>query len=166
MSKQTPEQWMAWYNAKTPEQKLEFNQHRYKRDKVKYALRREKLAKEKRDAKPKLTPAQLQEKKDRKYWRQRACAHNHDIKKRYPQQITEKSPSHDQLFEWILAQPKVCRYCGNPPEHIDHTVPMVKGGLHELDNMTFICMRCNRAKYNSLEADFLDWLDRLSAFRN
>lgn len=41
-----------------------------------------------------------------------------------------------------------CSYCGNSPEvlHLDHIVPLAKGGTDEISNLTVCCARCNSKK--------------------
>jgi 5-methylcytosine-specific restriction endonuclease McrA len=56
-----------------------------------------------------------------------------------------------------LLDVKVCAYCGETPEtdrddlgatwHIDHVVPISKGGADDLSNMVKACRRCNLRKH-------------------
>jgi 5-methylcytosine-specific restriction endonuclease McrA len=39
-----------------------------------------------------------------------------------------------------------CSYCGKPAGTIDHIVPIARGGLHEVDNLTAACLTCNNRK--------------------
>ncbi|MGW3724822.1 HNH endonuclease [Streptomyces sp. NPDC000851] len=39
-----------------------------------------------------------------------------------------------------------CVACGGPFEHIDHNVPLIRGGSHTLDNLLPLCQDCNLAK--------------------
>lgn len=55
------------------------------------------------------------------------------------------------LITWVDSQPKVCTYCKCLCEdsyHIDHIVPLSKGGAHSLDNLTIACPFCNISKGN------------------
>lgn len=55
----------------------------------------------------------------------------------------------------LLADP--CSYCGAPADHLDHIVPLARGGENTLDNLTAACGRCNRAKHaKSLLAFLID----------
>jgi hypothetical protein len=41
-----------------------------------------------------------------------------------------------------------CRYCGTEdgPFHLDHILPVSRGGDHALDNLTVACAACNMSK--------------------
>jgi 5-methylcytosine-specific restriction endonuclease McrA len=49
-----------------------------------------------------------------------------------------------------------CVYCGGKFEHIDHYVPLSKGGEHTLDNVRPSCANCNLKKNNKMPEDFLN----------
>jgi 5-methylcytosine-specific restriction endonuclease McrA len=43
-----------------------------------------------------------------------------------------------------------CFYCKDPlisDFHVDHKIPIAKGGSHSLDNMVLACMPCNQEKH-------------------
>ena len=40
----------------------------------------------------------------------------------------------------------ICRYCGALAEHIDHVIPVCKGGTNDLDNLVAACASCNLSK--------------------
>ena len=44
----------------------------------------------------------------------------------------------------MLAQP--CAYCQAPAEHIDHVVPLSRGGRHSIGNLIGSCAPCNQSK--------------------
>jgi RNase P/RNase MRP subunit p29 len=39
-----------------------------------------------------------------------------------------------------------CNYCGAPSKHIDHIIPMSRGGTHSIGNLTASCASCNLSK--------------------
>lgn len=39
-----------------------------------------------------------------------------------------------------------CVYCGAPSEHIDHVIPIAKGGAHKVGNLVAACRSCNQRK--------------------
>jgi 5-methylcytosine-specific restriction endonuclease McrA len=68
----------------------------------------------------------------------------------------------DVLRSWTAAQPKVCFYCETPCQsnfHVDHFVPLAKGGAHVLTNLRISCGPCNRRKS---ARDPLFWIDLIS----
>jgi 5-methylcytosine-specific restriction endonuclease McrA len=44
----------------------------------------------------------------------------------------------------LLGDP--CSYCGASAEHIDHIVPLGRGGSGDWDNLTAACAVCNMSK--------------------
>ena len=41
---------------------------------------------------------------------------------------------------------KPCFYCGQKAEHIDHIIPISRGGRHSIGNLIQACRRCNISK--------------------
>ena len=41
---------------------------------------------------------------------------------------------------------KPCFYCGHKAEHIDHIIPISRGGRHSIGNLIQACRRCNISK--------------------
>lgn len=39
-----------------------------------------------------------------------------------------------------------CTYCGGRAEHVDHVIPVSRGGLHGIGNLTGSCASCNLSK--------------------
>lgn len=57
------------------------------------------------------------------------------------------------LAAWTRDQPKVCFYCDADCEgnfHIDHFMPLAKGGAHVLNNLRVSCAPCNLHKSDKL----------------
>ena len=44
----------------------------------------------------------------------------------------------------LRSQP--CAYCGKPSQHIDHVIPISRGGTHGIGNLTGACASCNLSK--------------------
>lgn len=64
-------------------------------------------------------------------------------------QQTEGGVSTADLAEWTAKQKKNCYWCGTRCAngfHIDHYVPLSKGGKHELGNLVIACAPCNLRK--------------------
>lgn len=63
------------------------------------------------------------------------------------------------LAAWAAAQPKVCFYCSvdcGGGFHVDHFVPLARGGAHVLTNLRIACPPCNLRKN---AADPLEWME-------
>ncbi|CAM3157499.1 HNH nuclease domain-containing protein [Deinococcus saxicola] len=90
---------------------------------------------------------------------------NGSVERRFPD--LERLPP-EQLVE-IMMTTETCRYCGflngnlERGFQLDHVIPLSKGGPHELSNIALCCDRCNRAKWDSTEAEYLDWLREAAA---
>lgn len=56
-------------------------------------------------------------------------------------QLGGSDPSYPAI---LLGDP--CSYCGAPAEHIDHIVPLSRGGSGDWDNLTAACAACNMSK--------------------
>lgn len=54
-----------------------------------------------------------------------------------------EAPTAKQLAE-ILLDP--CLYCGGPAEHVDHFIPLARGGTHTFGNLVAACAACNLSK--------------------
>lgn len=52
----------------------------------------------------------------------------------------------DVFIHWDEEDLYCCVVCGGPFEHIDHNVPLILGGGHELDNLVPLCADHNLAK--------------------
>lgn len=66
--------------------------------------------------------------------------------------------SHYQFQKWVEAQDKICFYCSvdcSDGYHVDHFIPISKGGLHTADNLRVACVYCNLSKHDSLPRDFI-----------
>ena len=62
---------------------------------------------------------------------------------------------------------RVCNYCGQDANEVDHIVPLVNGGLpYDLDNLTACCRACNVAKSAKEVGVFLTSLLTPPAFKN
>ncbi len=46
----------------------------------------------------------------------------------------------------LLSKP--CLYCGFKSEHIDHVLPLSRGGSHSIGNLVGACAQCNLSKLN------------------
>lgn len=65
------------------------------------------------------------------------------------------------VWEFNPAGPGCCNYCRKPLEfddrkswHIDHVVPLSRGGLHEIGNLVVACAHCNLSKHTKLVSEW------------
>lgn len=57
--------------------------------------------------------------------------------------------SSTEVKKWLSSQQKICYWCGlhcKRGYHIDHYVPLSRGGKHEIHNLVIACPRCNLKK--------------------
>ena len=52
----------------------------------------------------------------------------------------------DKDFRRLIQQP--CFYCGQDSKHIDHLIPISRGGRHSIGNLVSACVECNLSKSN------------------
>ncbi len=69
-----------------------------------------------------------------------------------------------QLFT-LQTTTKICYWCGislkNTKSHIDHYIPLSKGGLHTLSNLVVSCSKCNLEKSAKDPIEFAQSLGKL-----
>lgn len=61
--------------------------------------------------------------------------------------------------DWLALQARVCRWCGvdcSETFHIDHQIPLARGGLHVVANLCIACPTCNVRKHVMLPSEFLE----------
>lgn len=97
---------------------------------------------------------------DRRRAFQVAYSMNGGVVRRFPH-LERLDPD---LLVTVMLETQSCRYC-HLPNHsagrgfqLDHVIPLSKGGAHSLDNIALCCDRRNRAKWDSTESVYLDWL--------
>ena len=56
-----------------------------------------------------------------------------------------------EVVALVMAYP--CAYCGATAVHLDHGIPLSRGGLHDIDNLVPACRMCNLHKHAKL-----DWM--------
>lgn len=67
--------------------------------------------------------------------------------------ITKYGISWSMLQAWVDAMPKLCFYCETncaKQFHVDHFVPLARGGQHVLTNLRIACSHCNLVKGASI----------------
>jgi len=69
----------------------------------------------------------------------------------------------EELNMLFVSQNYLCYYCNKPffdntlnaEYHIDHKIPVSKGGTNNIDNIAISCPSCNLSKYNKTADQFL-----------
>ena|ERR1039457_3045819 len=66
----------------------------------------------------------------------------------------------EQLETLYIRQRGKCAICGKKltNKHLDHIVPLSKGGAHEIKNFQYLCPRCNLRKHHADPIDFMQKL--------
>lgn len=85
----------------------------------------------------------------------RAILQKYDTKRRTQEAAGASSRA---VATWLSAQPKVCVYCGvdcADKFHVDHFMPLARGGKHEIANLRVACPTCNLRKNAKLPFDWL-----------
>jgi hypothetical protein len=73
------------------------------------------------------------------------------------------SPVTYQHFLLLMeAQNGCCRYCGielDNKKHLDHRIPLARGGAHEPSNVCWSCPKCNQSKGARTEKEYIAFRD-------
>jgi len=72
--------------------------------------------------------------------------------------------SSSEMYKWTAAQKKVCHWCGVRCAHnfhVDHIMPLKRGGGHELRNLCIACPTCNSRKNAKHPIDFAREMGKL-----
>ena len=87
--------------------------------------------------------------KDYERHRDRYYVHNRARRARLKEaQVFEIS---EKDLRRIMSQ--VCAHCGGESEHLDHIIPLVRGGSHSVGNLQGLCAACNGKKKDRLEVE-------------
>lgn len=96
-----------------------------------------------------------QHKKYYKTEKGRMVSRNADAKRRA--KIKKGNVDTDKLIE-LKNNAKKCYWCecslNKKDIHIDHYIPLSKGGLHDMSNLVVTCKKCNLVKYNKSPLEF------------
>ena len=70
----------------------------------------------------------------------------------------------EQVLE-LKKNAKVCYWCGcvlrGKKIHIDHYIPLIKGGEHNIDNLVVSCSKCNLLKNSKDPLEFANSIGKL-----
>lgn len=85
--------------------------------------------------------------KERARVRKYDAAHREEVSLRARARRAQVSnPSEETISYAKSLRNDPCSYCGAPSEHLDHIVPLSKGGDHDWTNLTAACASCNLSK--------------------
>lgn len=94
--------------------------------------------------------------------RERIRANAH-MKRKFKSE-TERHFTPTDVMRKFIAQQGACQYCKVDvvdDYHIDHIIPVSKGGTNDAKNIQILCPTCNRKKHATLEADFLRYFPKV-----
>jgi 5-methylcytosine-specific restriction endonuclease McrA len=135
------------WRKNNPEKTKEYGQRRY------WDNREEYLAKQRERA------------ATRENWRwHRARGHMRNVVGRYPNSTVGDGSENPELLElWMFTAFECgCKYCGSKDDmHVDHIVPLSRGGEHRWENLQPLCRRCNIGKNDMLEDEFYAWVSSI-----
>ena len=86
--------------------------------------------------------------KQREY-KHKAYVKQNDRNRRRARKHKLQAIQRNEYLKWVGEQEKVCYWCGNrcgSKYHVDHYIPLAKGGRHELNNLVISCPKCNMEK--------------------
>lgn len=66
---------------------------------------------------------------------------------------------HQEVMDMVLRSDGICSYCGCQLEkyHVDHKIPLSRGGSNSLDNLAISCEKCNLQKGTKTADEFRIW---------
>ena len=82
----------------------------------------------------------------RKIWGQKNPDRQSAIRARRSFRLRGGDTFEIKIGELLKLYQSPCFYCGAETEHIDHIVPLARGGRHSIGNLTGACAPCNLSK--------------------
>ena len=72
-------------------------------------------------------------------------------------------PDTDTLLEIWAEFDGICPYCGREivDGHIDHIIPISKGGTNDRENLVYVCAECNLRKHDRSLEEFFAYMDKV-----
>ena len=149
---------MNYYERKTEEERRELNRRAHQKWYYsKTPEERSAISKKKRERRKELHGSSYNRypEWEARAWPRPLCtSHLGNVKKKYPGAIVEEFDL-DTFIAWVQENyHTTCKYCGSEGHHIDHIVPLSKGGLHTKDNLQMLCAPCNRGKGDMLPEEW------------
>lgn len=77
----------------------------------------------------------------------------------YKMQLERSKMSASLRYKVLIRDKKICVICGASAKngavlHVDHIIPVAKGGLTTLENLRTLCDRCNLGKKDKIESEY------------
>lgn len=84
-------------------------------------------------------------------------ARDRNVRQKLLRRAAGKPPTSDELDKLFCDQAGRCVYCGVSLElrHLDHKMPVIRGGTNDLPNMHYTCPSCNLRKGTMTHEEFL-----------
>ena len=96
-------------------------------------------------------PERREEMSRRDYERHRDRYYVHNRARRARLKEAEVFEISEKDLRRIMSQP--CAHCGGGSEHLDHIIPLARGGSHSVGNLQGLCAACNGKKRDRLEVE-------------
>jgi len=81
----------------------------------------------------------------------------HSLGKRGAKRVDDLPFTLIEFAAFLDGQPKECHWCGDPVDdnyHLDHVIPVSRGGKSSLDNLVISCPACNLSKGDKLPSEW------------
>lgn len=154
------------WRKNNPQRQLDMSRAAYKKNREREIERRRKRYRENIESERAVSKAWRQKNKDIIYIKNRRyVSENIEANRAYWRNSSAKrraamsrGMTSRELSSWTDAQEKTCFWCGIDVRkgfHVDHYIPLSRGGLHEADNLRISCRSCNCRKHNKMPDEFL-----------
>lgn len=86
--------------------------------------------------------------------RRREISNNYKVRRR---SVESEGMTTAEVAAWKRGREKTCHYCGVDCEesyHVDHFIPLSRGGAHAVGNLVIACPPCNQRKSSKMPWEF------------
>jgi len=101
-------------------------------------------------------------KKSKEYIKNNPLKHRiYGQKRRYYKKKTcDKSINENSILQMMSFQNNNCVYCNadiSDNFHLDHMIPLIKGGVHKIENIQLLCPTCNLSKNKKTNLEYIEF---------